>query len=258
MATISPSTVSLSNGGVQKFTINIDGVPDPNPTVDIMWTLSSNVGKIAADGTYTAPNPITTGGTITLTGTLLADATKTAKATINLTMLVDVGHGSPNSTIQEMFITNFYRDGFNNAVSLPPLGDVKRLGTTGYVQEFSDANKTSGVKLALVKPNPSTRDAGPTVPHHLPVIRRRLRLLHIRGRDHRRIPDMDTQTCPFFDQNNSCTFDIFDKGVALFVYKAPVFASQTQFTISGVFYTKWAALAGWREVPAGLPTPRLP
>src|SRR5205807_2242158 len=86
------------------------------------------------------------------------------KATINLTVLVDVGHGSPNATIQEMFITNFYRNGFSNLVSLPPLGDVKRLGTTGYVQEFSDANKTSGVKFALVKPNASTAAPANGVP----------------------------------------------------------------------------------------------
>src|SRR5438270_7414615 len=66
-------------------------------------------------------------------------------------------------------------------------------------------------------------------------------------------PTMDTQTCPFFDPNNSCTFDIFDRGVALFVYKVPVFASQTQFTVSGVIYTKWNALGGMSGGP-GRPT----
>jgi len=30
-----------------------------------------------------------------------------------------------------------------------PLGPVKALGSTGYVQEFADANNTAGVKLAL-------------------------------------------------------------------------------------------------------------
>ena len=95
-------------------------------------------GTISAAGLYTAPSAVSTGQTITLTATYLPDATKTAKATISLTVLVDVGHGSPNSTIQELFVTNFYRNGFYNLVSVPPLGDVKRLGTTGYVQEFQD------------------------------------------------------------------------------------------------------------------------
>src|SRR5205823_2025788 len=163
---------------------------------------------------------ITSGQTITLTGTYLPDATKTAKATINLTMLIDVGHGAPNATITEMFITNFYRDGFNNLVSLPPLGDVKRLGTTGYVQEFSDANKTSGVKLALVKPNASTAAPVNGVPTIFQISGDVYGYYSSVGVNTAGYPTTDTQTCPFFDQNNSCTFNLFDKGVALFVYKA--------------------------------------
>ena len=159
-ATITPSSVSLAVGGptasTQQFTFNIDGVADMNPAADVQWSLSVNIGTISATGLYTAPASITAGTTVTLTGTYLLDASKTAKATISLSLYSDVGHGAPNAAIQELFITNFYRNNFNNLVSLPPLGDVKKLGTTGYVQEFADANKTSGVKFALVKPNAST------------------------------------------------------------------------------------------------------
>jgi len=38
---------------------------------------------------------------------------------------------------------------------------VKALGSTGYVQEFADANNTAGVKLALA--TASTTVDGPTV-----------------------------------------------------------------------------------------------
>jgi uncharacterized protein (TIGR03437 family) len=152
-----------------------------------------------------------------------------------------------------MFVTNFYRNGFSNLVSLPPLGDVKKLGTTGYVQEFQDANKTSGVKLALVKPNASTVAPTNGTPAIFQLMGDIYGYYNSVGVTTAGYPTEDTQICPFFDPNNSCTYDIFDKGVALFVYKVPVFASQTQFTISGVIYTKWAALGGMSGGP-GRPT----
>src|ERR1017187_6539840 len=54
---------------------------------------------------------------------------------------------------------------------------------------------------------------------------------------------MDTQNCAFFDLGNSCTYDSFDKGYALFVYASPLAGGQN-FTISGGYYTEWAGLGG--------------
>src|ERR1035438_9513333 len=48
-------------------------------------------------------------------------------------------------------------------------------------------------------------------------------------------PLMDTQNCAFFDLGNSCTYDSFDKGYALFVYASPLAGGQN-FTISGGYY----------------------
>src|SRR5579885_3292604 len=65
----------------------------------------------------------------------------------------DVGSGAPTPAIQALFVNNFYRNGFSNLVSLPPLGDVKKLGTQALVQEFADASKNQSNKYALVMPN---------------------------------------------------------------------------------------------------------
>src|ERR1019366_2257582 len=61
-------------------------------------------------------------------------------------------------------------------------------------------------------------------------------------------PLMDTQNCPFFDVGNSCTYDFFDKGYALFVYANPLPGGQN-FTISGGYYTEWAGLGGMAGGP---------
>ena len=89
-----------------------------------------------------------------MTATAAADTSKSATATITLNPVLDVGTGAPTATLQNQFVNSFFRNGFNNLVSLPPLGNVKTLGTGGYVQEFNDAAK-SGAKLALATASPS-------------------------------------------------------------------------------------------------------
>src|SRR5216683_3276508 len=65
----------------------------------------------------------------------------------------DVGSGAPTDSVRRSFASAWFRSGGSNLVASPPLADVKKFGTTGLVQEFSDAAKTSGVKLALIAPN---------------------------------------------------------------------------------------------------------
>jgi hypothetical protein len=54
---------------------------------------------------------------------------------------------------------------------------------------------------------------------------------------------MDTGTCPNFDSANSCTYQFFDKGYAIFSYKVPMNGA-TNFAVRLAYYTKWAALGG--------------
>src|SRR5262249_30211706 len=93
----------------------------------------------SSTNSYTAAAIVTVSVKVTVTVTLLADTTKTASTTITINPVIDVGTGAPTTTMQQQFINAFYRNNFFNLVSLPPLANVKRLGSTGYVQEFNDA-----------------------------------------------------------------------------------------------------------------------
>ena len=242
--TVTPSTVSLTSSQTQSFSLNIDGVPEPDPTHNVQWSLSPVLGTISPTGVYTAPATISTATSVTLTATYQGDPTKTAKATISLVVFVDVGHGAPNLAIQQQFISAFYRNGFNYLVSLPPVGDVRRLGSTGWVQEFPDINRPSA-RYALVKPDSSTSlPTNPTVQSVYQMSPDVYAYYTSVGVGTAGYPTMDTANCPAFDAVNSCTYSFFDRNYALFVYKLPVFATQTNFTIRNAFYTRWTALGG--------------
>jgi hypothetical protein len=78
---ITPPTVILFDFQTQQFTANVTGTS--NTTVS--WAISpSNVGSISANGLYTAPAPIVTQQTVTVTATSGADNTKFGNATITL------------------------------------------------------------------------------------------------------------------------------------------------------------------------------
>ena len=117
------------------------------------------------------------------------------------------------------FVNSFFRNGFNLLVSLPPLGNVKRLGTTGYVQEFNDAAKT-GAKLALATVSPSAPPSGDgTVIGVVQLLGDLYAYYSTVGAGVAGLPLYDTLQCPPIDQTNSCTYDIFDKSYALFAYQ---------------------------------------
>lgn len=77
---VSPTGASLFDGQTQQFTSTVTGAANTSVT----WTLSPNVGTISASGLYTAPTPITTLQSITVTATSVADAAKSASATVTL------------------------------------------------------------------------------------------------------------------------------------------------------------------------------
>lgn len=155
----------------------------------------------------------------------------------------DVGSGAPSVLIQQQFQQAYYRNGFAGLVSYPPLADVKKLGTNGLVQEFSDATKTSGVKLALVMPNQSAV----VVQDITSVFQMQAGLYSYFtsvGTTTAGMPVMDTTNCPALRIANACQYQLFDKPYALFVFRNPIANGATNFATADPYYTKWKGLGG--------------
>ena len=156
------------------------------------------------------------------------------------TPTLDVGSGAPNETVRQRFINAYFRNTFYNLVSLPPIGEVKKLGTTGYVQEFNDANKTSGVKLAIVKANLNTAvaDEGIDTFQMLAALYSYFNTVGVTTAGY---PIIDTASCP--SSGASCTYQLFDKKYALFAYTTALSTGQN-FTVRDPFYSYWLAQSG--------------
>ena len=155
----------------------------------------------------------------------------------------DVGSGAPTPLIQQLFQLAYYRNGFAYTVSFPPLADVRRLGTNGLVQEFQDSAKTSGVRLALIMPNTSA----PVVEGVTAVFQMQASMyayFNSIGVNTAGMPTTDTLNCPSLNTANACTYQLFDKPYALFVFKEQVNNSANTFYTRAPFYAKWAAAGG--------------
>lgn len=244
--TVSPATASLTPGQTQQFGATVTN----STSTGVTWSITPATGTIDQTGLYTAPATISVSSKVTVTATSAVDPSKSGTASVTLNVLVDIGVGAPTQTMQNQFVNSYFRGGFNNLVSLPPLGNVKRLGTTGYVQEFSDALKT-GVKLALATVSPSAPQS--TDGTSVAVVQLMADLYGYYttvGAGVAGLPLYDTLQCPPVDATNSCTWDIFDKSYALFAYHAALPTGQN-FTIrdaanstSILFYTVWTKDGG--------------
>ena len=149
----------------------------------------------------------------------------------------DIGSGPVSETIRREFLRAYYRGSFQNITSLPPLGDVRRLGTTGLVQEFPDAAKTNSVRYALVRANSldSTVQEGiDTVLQMSPDLYSYFTSV---GPNTAGYPTTDTQPCPS-SGTLVCTFQIFDKNFALFVFTAGN-PNGSNFNVKDPFFTRW-------------------
>lgn len=233
--TISPSAVTLTEGGTQQFTATVTGTGNTGVT----WSISPQTGTIYPSGYYVAPIPINTSQKVTLTATSVADSAKSATATITLNPTIHIGDGAPTALVG-LFQNAYFRGSFSISTSLPPLGNVKTLGSTGYVQEFADANNTSGVKLALVTANMTTAGSQPPIYQLYSPLYVYYTSVGIATAGY---PTADSQACPSFDPLNSCVYGIFDKGVALFAYTAALAAGQN-FSVTSTFYTEWNSAGG--------------
>jgi hypothetical protein len=78
---ITPSSVALGTGSSASFSASVMGASN----TAVAWSLNPAVGAVV-NGMYTAPLSISSPQAITLTATSLADSTKSASATVNLTV----------------------------------------------------------------------------------------------------------------------------------------------------------------------------
>jgi len=162
---------------------------------------------------------------------------------------IDVGTGSSSldPVISQQFVNAFFRNNFSNIVSTPPVGIVRSFGGTqlipaGLIQEFNDAAKTAGVRLALVKPNTSTISVEGT-----PDVFQIQALLYAHyssvGVNTAGFPLTDTATCPN-TAIGSCFWQTFDKKVALFAYTSALVNGSSAFTVKDPYYTEWLSNGG--------------
>ncbi|MCL5745715.1 MAG: Ig-like domain-containing protein [Acidobacteria bacterium] len=233
--TIAPASVSLTNSQTQQFVATVTG----HPNTSVTWSINPSVGTIAPDGLYTAPSTISVAQKVTVTATSVADPTKSASATVNLSQLIEIGGGAPSSSITQMFRDAFNRGTFSSLVALPPLAQVARWGSGGFIQLFQDAAKT-GLRFALVSNFASPVPTGSSGVFQ--VLSDIYTYYNSLGVNTVGYPTMDTATCQASD-GNPCTYQIFSNSYALFVYKSPLLGG-TSFYVRSNLYLKWIALGG--------------
>jgi len=159
----------------------------------------------------------------------------------------EVGSGSPTQSVAQAFIDAYYRNGFNRLVSVPPLADVKKFGTIGLVQEFQDASKTTGVRLALIKPNANTSISETSIGVYQ-LQAAIYAYYNTVGVTNAGYPASDTMNCPALvspvGTGNTCVYQLFDKPYALFAYASIGQLLSSTLSIRDPFYTRWNALGG--------------
>lgn len=247
---ISPTSVALANGQTQQFTATVTNATN----TAVLWSVSpsTGAGTIDNNGNYTAPDPVTV-TKAAITATSVQDSTKTATATVTLSNTIGVGNGAPTPAMVAQFLGAYTRGSFASLTALPPLGQVKGLGSfnpPAYVQEFPDAAKTSGVKYALATGSPTTTgvDSTGTLITIYQIWSDVYAYYTSLGVGTVGLPLSDTQTCPFPPSGNTCTFQGFDKNYMLFVYSNAL-AGGTNFFIrnasaTATFYNEWNKLGG--------------
>jgi uncharacterized protein (TIGR03437 family) len=152
---------------------------------------------------------------------------------------IDVGTGSSSldPVISQQFVNAYFRNGFSNLVSTPPVGLVRTFGTTGLIQEFNDAAKTSGVRLALVKPSLSTVSVEGT-----PDVFQVQALLYAYyttvGVGTAGFPTIDTASCPN-SPIGTCFWQSFSRKYVLFAYSSALANGASSFTTRDPYYTEW-------------------
>lgn len=155
----------------------------------------------------------------------------------------EVGQGAPAGVAQR-FLNAFFRNNFHTLVSTP-IGQVRRFGPTGYVQEFKDAKGNASNTFALVKADDDLSILG-EVYQVYPAI---YSLYNTVGVAVAGYPTMDTGLCSSVtggSEGSVCTYQLFTGNYGLFAFSSSYVSAATSktFVIKEPFYTRWAALGG--------------
>ncbi len=81
---VRPFSVTLAAGQTQAFAVGVTGTTNNS----VVWSVSPMVGAVSSLGVYTAPAVVLSAQTVVVTATSIADGTKAASATINLTPIL--------------------------------------------------------------------------------------------------------------------------------------------------------------------------
>ncbi len=149
---------------------------------------------------------------------------------------VDVGSGAPNETVRLAFLRAYFRNGFNTLTEAA-VSEVRRFGTTGYVQEFSDVSAPASGRLALIR---STGDASASVDVYQVTSAGMYSYYSSIGPGTAGYPITDTQPCPAMAAN-TCSFQLFDRNYVLFAYQFTTENGQN-FATRNPFFTRWSSL----------------
>ncbi|MBM3796238.1 MAG: hypothetical protein FJW31_19750 [Acidobacteria bacterium] len=153
---------------------------------------------------------------------------------------VDIGSGPVSETIRREFLRSYYRGSFQNLTTLPPVADVRRFGSTGLVQEFNavtGGTANNPLRYALVRANSldsAVVQGVDTVLQMSPALYSYLQSVGVNTAGY---PTTDTATCPAIE-SYVCTYQLFDKNHALFVFNAGN-QNGTNFNIKDPFFTRW-------------------
>ncbi len=157
---INPLTATLAASQSQQFTAAVTG----NANTSVTWSMTPSVGSLS-NGLYTAPSVITTAQSVTITATSVADPTKSASATVQLTPIVSIGINPLTATLaasQSQQFTAAVTGSANTSVTWSMTPSVGSL-SNGLFTAPSVINAAQSVTITATSVADPTKSASATV-----------------------------------------------------------------------------------------------
>ncbi len=161
---LSPPNTTLTASQNTQFAATVTG----NTNTAVTWSMNPSIGSLSS-GLYTAPSAINSAQSVTITATSVADATKSASATVQLTPAVSSGDSirlsPPNTTLTASQNTQFaatVTGNTNTAVTWsmnPSIGSL----SSGLYSEPSAINSAQSVTITATSVADATKSASATV-----------------------------------------------------------------------------------------------
>jgi hypothetical protein len=162
---VSPPSTTLTASQTQQMTATVTGTTNTAVT----WTMNPQVGMLSSGGLYTAPFPITSAQTITITATSQADTTKSAQGSISLTPVgVQVNPPSANlvaSQTQQMTAT--VTGTTNTAVTWTMSPQVGTLSSSGLYTAPSTITTAQTITITATSQADTSKSAQASI--HLQI-----------------------------------------------------------------------------------------